>query len=497
MSAPEKNSFPPVSASKERSLPSVLKSSNRRFVSGNGVVYLVVIGFSILAGVGILLLDPLIVFGVVGGLVAAIALFSYPFLGVLAYLVYEYASVSQMFAFTQVLQLGKLIILATIVAWVVQGMTGRKLSFVSDKITLWFLLWCVAAVISNLVAINKGLAFQGTVDIFKYFIIYFMIINVVDSLPKWKWSMWVFLILAFRMSQFQLRTYSAGLASTSSVDYFVREGVGIGTTSFFSNAGDFGVFLCVTAPLAFYLIRAVEPKTLKAIGAIFVGFFVVSIIKSGARGNMVGLAATSLLYWWRCSQKVLIGLVLVMLGTVYWVTAPGVVKDRIMSATSYNKDGTATHRLVLWKAGLDMFIANPLTGVGVNNYMAYYQANYATDDDKHRAAAPHNLFVQCISETGLLGITSLLVLIYLVFLRNHQTKALLRKQHRHNQWISSFAVGLDLALVGYLISGSFLTVLYYPHLFLLLALAVSLHSITRKRVEASFDGTVKTEPLMI
>jgi len=40
------------------------------------------------------------------------------------------------------------------------------------------------------------------------------------------------------------------------------------------------------------------------------------------------------------------------------------------------------------------------------------------------------------------------------------------------------AQGLNLAMVGYLLSGAFLAVLYYPHLWVLLGLSVGLNTVS-------------------
>lgn len=471
-----------------------LRPIRQRLIAGHHLAWAALVIVSILAGAAMLVVEPLIIIGGVMGLMAGVALFAYPFLGVLAYLVFEYASVSEMFTFTQVLQLGKVVVLATIAAWGIKGMLRRNLRFVSDNLTWWFLIWVLAALFSNLVATNSKVAMQGTIDIFKWFIIYFMIINIVDTLPKWKWTMWILLILAFRMSQFQIRVYGIGLASTGHTDYFIREGLGVGTTAFFGNAGDFGVFMCVMAPLAFYLIKAVDPKILKAIGVVFLMFFVASIFKSGARGNTVGLFSVASVYWFRSRQKLLIGVAMAMAVALWWVTAADVVRERFISAASDERDTTSAQRLSLWTAGVHMFFTNPAIGVGVNNFSNTFLAKYATPEQAAGSAtAPHNIFIQCMAELGLPGIISLLTIIYLMFMRNRQMRAMLRENQCRNNWITSFAYGLDLALVGYIVSGSFLSVLYYPYLFILLALVASLHNITKKRVEEGLDKIEETE----
>jgi CHASE2 domain-containing sensor protein len=44
------------------------------------------------------------------------------------------------------------------------------------------------------------------------------------------------------------------------------------------------------------------------------------------------------------------------------------------------------------------------------------------------------------------------------------------------------AVGLDLAMIGYLASGAFVAVLWYPHIFVMVGLAAATHQVAQNRI---------------
>jgi len=71
--------------------------------------------------------------------------------------------------------------------------------------------------------------------------------------------------------------------------------------------------------------------------------------------------------------------------------------DRVNHALSY--------RLNLWETGLHMWQANPVTGIGSNNYKrAYAQyASRADDPFAHNPTHSHNIYVEWLAETGLVG----------------------------------------------------------------------------------------------
>lgn len=166
---------------------------------------------------------------------------------------------------------------------------------------------------------------------------------------------------------------------------------------------------------------------------------------------------------------------LVVLGIYY--ALPESNKDRLRLGLEGGRDETARLRLVLWKAGLRMFQDHPMLGVGPRNFSPTYKAEHAWERRPY-AWAPHSIYVQALSETGLAGSLPLLM-VWLLFLRlNSRTRKHLQTLGLGNRRSFEYrlSLGLDFAFVGYMVSGAFLTVLFYPHLWFLLGLSVGLHT---------------------
>ena len=89
----------------------------------------------------------------------------------------------------------------------------------------------------------------------------------------------------------------------------------------------------------------------------------------------------------------------------------------------------------------------------------------------------HSTYIQVLAESGLVGTVSWAVMLLLFLKTNARTRkrmAASGPEGRHSLEYC-LALGLDLGMVGYLSSGAFLAVLYYPHFWILLSLSVALN----------------------
>ena len=146
-------------------------------------------------------------------------------------------------------------------------------------------------------------------------------------------------------------------------------------------------------------------------------------------------------------------------------------------------DTTSTLRLTYWKDGIEIANRFPLTGVGYQSWLPYYQTFY-----NPQGQVQHNIFIQALSEMGYPGLLLFLSLIGVTFYLNAQTRRCMRRLAPNTNFIASMSNGLDGALVGYLVSGFFVTVLFYPYFWVNLAMTAALHNVARKQLRATMSS---------
>ena len=89
---------------------------------------------------------------------------------------------------------------------------------------------------------------------------------------------------------------------------------------------------------------------------------------------------------------------------------------------------------------------------------------------------PHNIFIKVGAELGYTGLICFLLMIVFVFIINSRTRKVAKKLE--NRFFQYLSYGLDAGLVGYLVAGLFVTVVYYPFFWVQMAMTVALHSIS-------------------
>ncbi len=401
------------------------------------------------------------------------------FLALLAYLLVEYSRLQLMYPILEPLHLGKVLVVLCVVGLLMSPRVPGNKQTGSWGIDLALSAFLLASFLSVLFARSQALAWQAFANAFPWVVIYFLISRILISSWRLRIFAFVLLLLNLKLAQFVIRYYFKELSWGRSESFLSRHGVGAGSTDFFGNPGDLGVAMCVVWPLAGSLLFG-EPKKLPRLLllACFTAFFV-AVLLCGSRGAVVGAAATALAAWARNPKRIggAVMVLFVLSGTYYLL--PDANKERMQAALHWQTDETSRIRIELWKAGWSMFEDHPILGVGLGNFALAYHTAYAPDSTLHPSYwAPHSIYVQALSEVGLAGSLPLLM-IWLLFLRlNARTRRHLQASGLGGSRSFEYrlSLGLDLALVGYLISGAFLTVLYYPHLWFLLGMSVGLHA---------------------
>lgn len=251
----------------------------------------------------------------------------------------------------------------------------------------------------------------------------------------------------------------------------------VGAPGWFGNSGELGIQLTIFVPLSCAFVYSLWSNW----GRFFKFLFLMmpisavgSIIASSSRGAVLGLIALGV--WLIKSSKYFVRsiLVLSLICSLLYVLTPPEFKERFLSSGS---DKTSTHRLDRWVAGFDLMLKRPLLGVGHKNWTSYYERHYS--DGANQSLMIHNIFMESGTEHGFLGLLTLLSILFMMFRLNLKTREFALAHAMLFEYRLTY--GMSMAIVGMAVSSCFVTVLYYPYVWIHAAFIVALYNSTCNR----------------
>ena len=223
----------------------------------------------------------------------------------------------------------------------------------------------------------------------------------------------------------------------------------------------------------------------------------------------MGLAAVGAYCWYRSPKKLNALIVVVAAVAFMLVLAPEKYWNEIASSTSeetMGKEGTGGARLYTWGVGMDMFFANPIIGIGQSNFpwtFESYEAGQKFNDRSFGGRQAHSAWVTLISELGLVGV----VIVGLMFFQCYKDLKLVRtrfapvkSRQKHGQAVQTgedvrayLARAMEGSLIGFIVSGVFISILWYPSLWIMLAFVVALRNISEMQSGEALPAAAQTK----
>ena len=378
---------------------------------------------------------------------------------VCTYLFFEYVRPQQIYERIEGPPYARIVVILAFVAFVLERRTVR---FRAPELLLTVFTLVVLA--SSFTAYQPVVSYEKLWLYLSWVLIYLLIANLVDTEERFFVFMLSFLLYSFKMSQFGTRSWAAE-------GFVFRKWGTTGAPGFFQNSGDFGVQMCVFLPLIVAFILALRnywPRWMQWIAWAMAGTAVIGLVASSSRGALVGLTAVVLWALFKSKKKIRSLLAAVVLAALVYSIIPPESKLRFEQV---GEDPTSVARITMWKHALDMMSDYPALGIGFNNWITYHDTYYGGD-----GTMTHNIFMEAGSELGYTGLAAFLALIGCTFVTNSRTRKFASTMGDRGRFMFFMAHGLDVALVGFMASGFFTTVLYYPFFWINFAMTIALHN---------------------
>ncbi len=320
-----------------------------------------------------------------------------------------------------------------------------------------------------------------------------------DSLYRWALVLSLFLIVfsavrSRREALLVLGAFVAGTALTAAYglvaspdfDDSGRLGSTVGDSNVFAGVLIAGMVLGLATRFA-----RLDAPGIRAAGAATAGLCFVAFLFTGSRGGVIALAVVLLASVAAAGRGrrglAMLGVITVgALGVAYFTTyAPPDIQERIVNA-SQGQVGESEARPTLWRIGWRMVEDEPLVGVGAGNFeprsvdylLEEPGALTRTDRIIDDPTVAHNAYLQVQAELGVVGLG--LFLGILGFSLRATVLAARESARAGDRELRVLALGLALALVGFLVVNLFISEIFNKQLWLLLALGPALLAVVRE-----------------
>jgi putative inorganic carbon (HCO3(-)) transporter len=259
-----------------------------------------------------------------------------------------------------------------------------------------------------------------------------------------------------------------------------------GSPGWFQNSGEFSMQMAVFLPLVLAMIVAYRGEWGRPVRYFF--YFLAtmvagSIIASGSRGGLLGMAGVGLWLITYSKQRGRAILIVASLSIAVLALMPTEFRDRFSSA---GEDPTSVSRLLYWKYGIEALADHPVVGIGFANWTTYVDRVYpqlAGIAGGGGVEVIHNTLLEAATELGMLGGLVYVAILWTILRTNLRTARASRE--RGDRFLTAVAEGTNGALLAYLITSFFMSVLYYPVIWMLLVFTACATLINRPEISPS------------
>ncbi|MUL17153.1 O-antigen ligase family protein [Aliivibrio fischeri] len=393
-----------------------------------------------------------------------------PFLMVLFFVIFSFFRIHEVFPQLYSLKIPLLLSLGSLAALVWQvGITRQIKLFWCKEFTLLtcFLFLIIVGIV---LAGNRPIAIEYFKNIYwKIILMTFAIAVLVRTPQQLTFTLRAITIAGVLVGIVAIQNKLGGIGLVEETRVTIGRELG----SMLGDPNDLALVLMFPTSFAVGLLVTHQlPWHQRLIGFIAIPILFWAIIATQSRGGLLGIMAVFGIYGLqRIKSKALLLSIAILAGGILFAVAG--ISDRASGGSAEaGVDASAMGRLYAWEAAFKMALANPLTGVGLDNfYSNYFYYSPHWDGLNH---AVHSTWFGVLAETGFLGLSIFIALIVVLIKNaNHTLQSVKAVKDRIDPAIYTSAQAVFAGLMGTIVSGTFLTQGFNWPIYILAALVVA------------------------
>jgi len=428
--------------------------------------------FCILLGLSVYFLPFLFTLGLLLAFIFSLFIFHYPYIGILVYLFITIARPQEfLIGLGGSIGIERIMAIVVLISLLLSPKIREQRLIVRSPINWCMLGLLLAMIASTATAVWKGQAIDTSIEFAKTCIFYFLIVNLLDTKPRLKGFLWLYLLCIGFMAVSSLYLYFTG-------NPYIRMGIqrATGISKTFEDPNAVAMNLVLAFPFLFIFAKE-EGFWLKSLRILLILVSASTIILTGSRAGMVVLIIFAFIFSLRSKRKVLALAITLVLLLLAWTLMPLQYQERFLTLfkPELNESATASAqgRIVGLKMGVKIFLDHPLLGVGAGNFPTAWALLYSGEGPRVWMQ-PHNMLGQLLAELGLIGFLAFVFFLFVAFRQIFVS----RRRIRGDPWFLFYSKAIEISLWLLLISGLFGHNLYRYNWYFLAALAVVLDQLS-------------------
>jgi putative inorganic carbon (HCO3(-)) transporter len=272
-----------------------------------------------------------------------------------------------------------------------------------------------------------------------------MALNTEEDLKRFVW------VVALSLGIYGLKGGIFVLSSGGNYRVYGPDG------SYIAENNSMALALVTILPLLWYLRGQVKNKWIALFILGMTVFTSISAVGSYSRGALIGGAAMLGFLWLKSKNKGMTAVVVIGMVALVALVMPPQWFDRMDTISEYKEDNSAMGRINAWYFAVNVATHNILGG-GFNVFSMRQFAIYAPNPLDYHVA--HSIYFQVLGDHGFLGLAMFLVLLVLAW-RTGSRVIKFCGASDELKWASDLAKMAQVCIIGYAISGAFLSLAYY------------------------------------
>ncbi len=252
--------------------------------------------------------------------------------------------------------------------------------------------------------------------------------------------------------------------------------------TFIADNNDMALALNMSLPIFFFLAQEEENRLLRILLRIMFVCGIFCVILTYSRGGLLGLGVVLTMLAIKSHRKLIAGSLLTICVLLVLSFAPAKWMTRMQALVSGQLDSSAMVRIGVWKFGLSIARAYPITGGGLGTYEdpeLFERLSPEPLPGGHLYTGPHSIYFQVLGEQGYVGLALFLLLLASCIFSLRGLRRRARGLPAYS-WMINYSHMLEVSLVAYMVSGAFLGRAYFDFFYLIIA-CVAVSKIIYKR----------------